>query len=39
MRKLIDEKPCEEQDDGDELNSNLEATRSKLASAHADAAE
>lgn len=39
LRKLIDEKACEEQEDGDELNSNLEATRSKLASAHADAAE
>ena len=38
LRKLIDEKACQEQGDGDELNSNLEATRSKLSS-HADAAE
>ena len=39
LRKLIDEKAREEQSDGDELNSDLEETRSKLTAAHADAAE
>ena len=34
LKRLIDEKACDDQQDGEELNSGLEATRQKLSALH-----
>jgi low affinity Fe/Cu permease len=39
LRLLIDEKACEGEEEGEELNSALEETRNKAAASHAHAAE
>lgn len=39
LRRLIDEKACEVREEGEELNSQLDKTRDKLATAQSQAAE
>lgn len=39
LRRLIDEKACEVREEGEELNSRLDKTRDKLATAQSQAAE
>ncbi|CAN7666420.1 low affinity iron permease family protein [Rhizobium sp. LjRoot254] len=39
LRRLIDEKACEDEEEGDKLNSRLDETRNKMAASAAHAAE